>query len=67
MNTRTRGLITTLVLAPVMTGCDQFEQGKRILDGVSKAMKDPGTTTLINTFRAIGQIQAASFVCGKAA
>ncbi|MEW6677073.1 MAG: hypothetical protein AB1421_04055 [Pseudomonadota bacterium] len=36
--------IATAILLPA---CDQLEQGQRILDGVEKAFKDPGTTTLV--------------------
>lgn len=36
--------IATGILLPA---CDQLEQGQRILDGVEKAFKDPGTTTLV--------------------
>ncbi|MCP5277622.1 MAG: hypothetical protein H6935_04585 [Thiobacillus sp.] len=40
-------LVVTLAMAPLLAACDQIQQGKRILEGVEKALKDPDTTTLV--------------------
>lgn len=40
-------LAVTLVMVPLLAACDQLTQGKRILEGVQKALENPGTTTLV--------------------
>ena len=47
MKRRRLSLVATLAMAPLLAACDQLEHGQRVLEGVEKALKDPGTTTLV--------------------